>query len=218
MDTLMTIRKLPTPATHHLLTHDVSPIELTMNFNRLQPSGRSSGGEHSLPDSKLVLAENGRDIRHFRLTLFKRSDDLHLCDDQQLFTSFGSINCNVQDVSSGLELCTAFRHSASCLPRGQGHGFVAGCHEFERSTAEDPPCRGTDVRKHIKDQMSFRWCGLETKIGGASQVEPCHLTKKNPNGPELANMIAKSVAKVATNDANLALSPSSRQIPIESPS
>ncbi|GFX98712.1 uncharacterized protein TNCV_1502901 [Trichonephila clavipes] len=36
MDTLMTLGKLPTPATHHLLTHDVRPIdltELTMNFN-----------------------------------------------------------------------------------------------------------------------------------------------------------------------------------------
>ncbi|GFS57055.1 uncharacterized protein TNCV_4238391 [Trichonephila clavipes] len=36
MDTLMTYGKLPTPATHHLLTHDVRSIdltELTMNFN-----------------------------------------------------------------------------------------------------------------------------------------------------------------------------------------
>ncbi|GFW06325.1 uncharacterized protein TNCV_37991 [Trichonephila clavipes] len=36
MDTLMTFGKLPTPAAHHLLTHDVRPIdltELTMNFN-----------------------------------------------------------------------------------------------------------------------------------------------------------------------------------------
>ncbi|GFX52111.1 hypothetical protein TNCV_981481 [Trichonephila clavipes] len=37
MDTLTTLGKLPSPATHHLLTKDVQPIdltELTMNFNR----------------------------------------------------------------------------------------------------------------------------------------------------------------------------------------
>ncbi|GFV70412.1 uncharacterized protein TNCV_4798311 [Trichonephila clavipes] len=36
MDTLTTLEKLITPATHYLLTHDVRPIdltELTMNFN-----------------------------------------------------------------------------------------------------------------------------------------------------------------------------------------
>ncbi|KAJ4451991.1 hypothetical protein ANN_03475 [Periplaneta americana] len=36
MDTLTTFGKLPTPVTHHLLTHDVRPIDLTelpMNFN-----------------------------------------------------------------------------------------------------------------------------------------------------------------------------------------
>ncbi|KAJ4442494.1 hypothetical protein ANN_04080 [Periplaneta americana] len=36
MDILTTFGKLPTPATHHLLTHDVRPIDLTelpMNFN-----------------------------------------------------------------------------------------------------------------------------------------------------------------------------------------
>ncbi|GFW10264.1 hypothetical protein TNCV_4812321 [Trichonephila clavipes] len=29
MDTLMNLGKMPTPATHHLLTHDVRPIDLT---------------------------------------------------------------------------------------------------------------------------------------------------------------------------------------------
>ncbi|GFV08952.1 uncharacterized protein TNCV_3821951 [Trichonephila clavipes] len=36
MDTLTSFGKLTTPATHHLLTHDVRPIDLTevaMNFN-----------------------------------------------------------------------------------------------------------------------------------------------------------------------------------------
>ncbi|GFU29896.1 hypothetical protein TNCV_1686831 [Trichonephila clavipes] len=36
MDTMTTSGKLPTPERHHLLTHDVRPIdlnELTMNFN-----------------------------------------------------------------------------------------------------------------------------------------------------------------------------------------
>ncbi|GFS71208.1 uncharacterized protein TNCV_5049891 [Trichonephila clavipes] len=33
MDILTTFGKLPTPATHHLLTRDVRPIDLAMNFN-----------------------------------------------------------------------------------------------------------------------------------------------------------------------------------------
>ncbi|GFY17081.1 hypothetical protein TNCV_1088571 [Trichonephila clavipes] len=46
-------------------------------------------------------------------------------------------------------------------------------------------------------------------------------TKKNPEGPELSNVVtkvAKFVANLVTKyDANLALSPRSRQVPIESP-
>ncbi|GFS97293.1 hypothetical protein TNCV_1824581 [Trichonephila clavipes] len=42
-------------------------------------------GEESLPDSKLVFAENGRCISDFRLKFYKRSsDDLHLLDEQQI--------------------------------------------------------------------------------------------------------------------------------------
>ncbi|GFV38427.1 hypothetical protein TNCV_4393081 [Trichonephila clavipes] len=41
-------------------------------------------GEDSLPDSKLVLAEKGKGVSDFRLTLYKRSDDSHLRDEQQL--------------------------------------------------------------------------------------------------------------------------------------
>ncbi|GFX00378.1 uncharacterized protein TNCV_1273721 [Trichonephila clavipes] len=41
-------------------------------------------GEAVLSDSKLVLAENGRDINDFRLTLYKWSNDSHLRVEQQL--------------------------------------------------------------------------------------------------------------------------------------
>ncbi|GFU49311.1 hypothetical protein TNCV_4122191 [Trichonephila clavipes] len=40
-------------------------------------------GEDNLTDSKLVLAENGRDVSEFHLTLYKWSDDSHLCNEQQ---------------------------------------------------------------------------------------------------------------------------------------
>ncbi|GFV04403.1 down syndrome cell adhesion molecule [Trichonephila clavipes] len=41
--------------------------------------------EDSLPESRLVLAETGRHVRDFRLTLYKRSDDLNLQDKQSIF-------------------------------------------------------------------------------------------------------------------------------------
>ncbi|GFW29923.1 uncharacterized protein TNCV_4999631 [Trichonephila clavipes] len=41
-------------------------------------------GEDSLLDSKLVLAENGRGVSDFRLTLHKRSDNSYLRDEQQI--------------------------------------------------------------------------------------------------------------------------------------
>ncbi|GFX99958.1 hypothetical protein TNCV_259951 [Trichonephila clavipes] len=41
-------------------------------------------GEDSLPNSKLELAENRRGISDSCLTLYKRSDDSHLHDEQQL--------------------------------------------------------------------------------------------------------------------------------------
>ncbi|GFS63239.1 hypothetical protein TNCV_1496581 [Trichonephila clavipes] len=40
--------------------------------------------EDSMSNSKHVLAENGRGVSDFRLTLYKRSDESHLCDEQQL--------------------------------------------------------------------------------------------------------------------------------------
>ncbi|GFU59566.1 hypothetical protein TNCV_3185391 [Trichonephila clavipes] len=54
-------------------------------------------GEESLPDSKLVLTENEGSVSGFRLTLYKWSDDSHLCDEQQHFTLLGSTSHNVQD-------------------------------------------------------------------------------------------------------------------------
>ena len=41
--------------------------------------------QRTLPDSKLVLSETGRGVRDFCLTLYKRSDDSHLLDEQELF-------------------------------------------------------------------------------------------------------------------------------------
>ncbi|GFY33976.1 hypothetical protein TNCV_4596841 [Trichonephila clavipes] len=41
-------------------------------------------GEESLSDSNLVLAENERGVSDFRSTLYKRSGDFHLSDEQQL--------------------------------------------------------------------------------------------------------------------------------------
>ncbi|GFY16237.1 hypothetical protein TNCV_2348821 [Trichonephila clavipes] len=41
-------------------------------------------GEDGLPNTKLVLTVNGKGLRDFRLTHYKRSDDSHLRDEQQL--------------------------------------------------------------------------------------------------------------------------------------
>ncbi|GFV82006.1 hypothetical protein TNCV_3152041 [Trichonephila clavipes] len=40
-------------------------------------------GQDFLSHSKLVLAENGRGVSNFRLTLYEQSDDSHLRDEQQ---------------------------------------------------------------------------------------------------------------------------------------
>ncbi|GFX38163.1 hypothetical protein TNCV_3837621 [Trichonephila clavipes] len=53
-------------------------LQLTLLYHLL------TVGEDSLPDSKLILDENGRGISGFRLTLYKRSDDSYLRDEQQL--------------------------------------------------------------------------------------------------------------------------------------
>ncbi|GFX65635.1 hypothetical protein TNCV_4093301 [Trichonephila clavipes] len=44
----------------------------------------TSSRRKSLPDSKLVLAKNGRSVIDFYLTLYIRSEDSHLSDEQQL--------------------------------------------------------------------------------------------------------------------------------------
>ncbi|GFX43892.1 hypothetical protein TNCV_4111711 [Trichonephila clavipes] len=48
------------------------------------PTGKSVGGEDSLPDSKLVLAENMSGVRDFRFTFYKWYNDSRLRDEQQL--------------------------------------------------------------------------------------------------------------------------------------
>ncbi|GFW96144.1 hypothetical protein TNCV_958571 [Trichonephila clavipes] len=84
------------------------------------------------------------------------------------------------------------------------------CHDFERSTAEDPPCR--EGR-----------CTLNMP-----RLKRPPVDVKFPEGSELANMVtndAKMVANiakfaanlVAKNDANLALPPRCRQVLNESP-
>ncbi|GFW75451.1 hypothetical protein TNCV_4426351 [Trichonephila clavipes] len=35
------------------------------------------------------------------------------------------------------------------------------CHEFEPSTAEDPPCRAAMHVKSFEAKTSSRWCGVE---------------------------------------------------------
>ncbi|GFW60207.1 hypothetical protein TNCV_1842881 [Trichonephila clavipes] len=37
------------------------------------------------------------------------------------------------------------------------------CHEFEPSTAEDPPRRGLMHVKSVETQTSSRWCGVEVR-------------------------------------------------------
>ncbi|GFX30498.1 hypothetical protein TNCV_3461491 [Trichonephila clavipes] len=40
------------------------------------------------------------------------------------------------------------------------------CHEFETSTAKDPPCWGGVHAKSVEVQTSTRWCGVEVRRGG----------------------------------------------------
>ncbi|GFV58120.1 hypothetical protein TNCV_2109481 [Trichonephila clavipes] len=72
-------------------------------------------GEDNLPDSKFVLTENGRGVSDFRLTLYKRSDDSHLRDEQQLVLDSGLSATTYKTLTSRLGLRTALRRPASCL-------------------------------------------------------------------------------------------------------
>ncbi|GFU12255.1 hypothetical protein TNCV_4600541 [Trichonephila clavipes] len=50
-------------------------------------------------------------------------------------------------------------------------------HEFQLSTAEDLPCRGTMYVKSVEAQTSFRWCGVEVRRGECQlRCRPRHLT------------------------------------------
>ncbi|GFV17780.1 hypothetical protein TNCV_989911 [Trichonephila clavipes] len=74
-------------------------------------------GEDSLPDSKLVLAENGRGVSDFRLTLYKTSHDSYLRDEQPLlyFTRCTGLSATTfKMLSSRLELRTTLVRQASC--------------------------------------------------------------------------------------------------------
>ncbi|GFU53528.1 hypothetical protein TNCV_3169571 [Trichonephila clavipes] len=55
-------------------------VQLQCNLLYHPPAVREKG----LPDSKLVLVGNGRCVGDFCLTPYKRSDDSHLSDEQQL--------------------------------------------------------------------------------------------------------------------------------------
>ncbi|GFX28948.1 hypothetical protein TNCV_3029911 [Trichonephila clavipes] len=75
-------------------------------------------GEDSLPDSKLIFAENGRSALDFRSTLYKWSDDSYLRDEQQLLYLLDSGGLSVTTfkmLSSRFGLRTALRRSASRL-------------------------------------------------------------------------------------------------------
>ncbi|GFT46102.1 hypothetical protein TNCV_2812171 [Trichonephila clavipes] len=42
------------------------------------------------------------------------------------------------------------------------------CHEFEPSTAEDPPCRERCALNLPRAQTSSRWCGVVVRRGASS--------------------------------------------------
>ncbi|GFY30876.1 hypothetical protein TNCV_3120361 [Trichonephila clavipes] len=72
-------------------------------------------GEDILPDSKLVLAENGRGVSDFRLALYKRSEDSHLRDEQQLLC-FNLVNQP--------QLSTCFLRGLDCVQLFVDHHHV----------------------------------------------------------------------------------------------
>ncbi|GFW91642.1 hypothetical protein TNCV_4500611 [Trichonephila clavipes] len=72
-------------------------------------------GEDSLPNSTLVLAESKRGVSDFRLTHYKRSDDSHLRDEQQLLYLTLNYQPTFKMLSSMLGLGTALRRLTSCL-------------------------------------------------------------------------------------------------------
>ncbi|GFX81844.1 hypothetical protein TNCV_2570441 [Trichonephila clavipes] len=73
-------------------------------------------GKDSLPDSKLVLAENGRDVSDFRLTIYKRSDYSHLRNEQQLL--YFKVATKFKILYSRLGLSKGLRRPVSCLITG----------------------------------------------------------------------------------------------------
>ncbi|GFV55990.1 hypothetical protein TNCV_249861 [Trichonephila clavipes] len=80
-----------------MLTITVQHISYEIQLKRTLMYYPLAVGEDSLLYSKLVLAENGRGGSDFRLTLYKRSDDSHLSDEQQLLYLTRSISRNVQE-------------------------------------------------------------------------------------------------------------------------
>ncbi|GFU34799.1 hypothetical protein TNCV_2319941 [Trichonephila clavipes] len=70
--------------------------------------------EDILPNSKLVLAENGRGISDFPLTLYKRSDDLHTCLASLVLNS-DVLASTFKMISFRLGLGAALRRPPSCL-------------------------------------------------------------------------------------------------------
>ncbi|GFV67735.1 hypothetical protein TNCV_4624151 [Trichonephila clavipes] len=69
--------------TREMLTITVQHISYEVQLQLTLLHHPLAVGEDSLPDSKLALAGNGRSVRNFRLTFYKRSDDSHLRDEQQ---------------------------------------------------------------------------------------------------------------------------------------
>ncbi|GFY17475.1 hypothetical protein TNCV_3518321 [Trichonephila clavipes] len=73
-------------------------------------------GEGNLLDSKHVLAGNRRNVSNFHLTLYKRSDDSHLRDEQQLlYLTQVYQPQHSRCFLSRFRLRTALGRSASCL-------------------------------------------------------------------------------------------------------
>ncbi|GFU80642.1 hypothetical protein TNCV_1549091 [Trichonephila clavipes] len=84
-------------------------------------------GEVNLPDSKLVLFENGRVTSDFSLTHYKRSDDSQLHDEQQLLY----LTLVYQPQRSG-----CFLHSLDCVQLLVDQDVSGDVDEVDYVTAE----------------------------------------------------------------------------------
>ncbi|GFV05160.1 hypothetical protein TNCV_223741 [Trichonephila clavipes] len=88
------------------------------------------------------------------------------------------------------------------------------CHEFEPSTAEDPPCRGIrgtlNMSRFKRPPVGMVWKFLKgvlaqsRKVGGRERVVVCpdstQVVPQNWGGTEINRTVTCSVLKVTAND------------------